>query len=103
MIGEIGVSEFYVDPMQCYGPAYEATATALKDLPQWFEISDILSDETRYSTWKSAFRDSWITAWKKYGKPETMAIWQDHESGLAIDMKTGETLNWKRYGDDAEP
>lgn len=99
---EIGVDEFYVDPMQAYGEAMTATKEAIGHIPEWKEIEKILSDNKLYKAWKTTYRDQWFAVWRKLQPSKTLGIWQDHVTHTTIDMATGAELDRRRYGDDLE-
>lgn len=101
-LADAGVDEFFVDPMQAYGPSFEAMKLALVNDERWPEIERIMQDDDAYAKWKADFRKSWETAWKKHEKnrPDTLPIWSDHENKVWVDMRTGEQMSPSLYGDD---
>jgi DNA repair photolyase len=101
-MAELKVNEFHVDPMQAYGEAFEATKQALKDMPDWPKIEEMLRDDAKYQVWKNKYRDDWFTAWRTYGHKECLPVWKDHKNHVMIDMNTGQELNRRVYGDDAQ-
>ncbi len=101
-LAEAGVDEFFVDPMQAYGPSFEAMKQALKTDPRWPEIEKIMLSKELYPKWKEDFRRAWEIAWNKNKgiSQHTLPIWSDHEHKVWQRLDTGTILNPKFYGDD---
>lgn len=99
-MAELEVDEFHVDPMQAYGEAFTATKEALKDIPEWPKLEEMLLDDTKYQVWKDQYRDAWFTAWRTYGHKKCLPIWMDHKHHVMTDMNTGRELDHRVYGDD---
>ena len=96
------VDEFFVDPMQPYEEAFVATAEAMADEPDWPLAAEIMSDKPKYLKWKEQYRKDWFKAWKDHGSEGTLPIWSDHENHVWVDMRTGESMDPRAYGDDLE-
>lgn len=101
-MAELGVDEFYVDPMQAYGEAMKATKEAIGHIKEWPEIEKLLTDKIAYREWKEKYRETWFKVWEKNKSPKTLAIWQDHITHKTVDMSTGKELDRALYGDDLE-
>lgn len=99
-LSEIGVDEFFVDPMQAYRESFMATFDACKDEEEWPQISRIVLDKQGYNDWKDKFGERWIEVWRKYDNGKTLAIWSDHVRHVWINMSTGKQMDHKEYGDD---
>jgi len=98
-MANIGVDEFFVDPMQTYSESYDALKGSMIDDSNWSAIDHIMTDKVRFKLWKDQYRDAWISEWKKVGDPsKTLAIWCDHVHKVWIDMITGKNLNPRNYG-----
>lgn len=104
-MADIGVDQWYVDPMQAYSESWEALKVSMVGHPDWSAIEHIMSDRERYLDWKATYRQQWKEAWDKvqHKSPNTLPIWCDHISGQWVDLRTGEEMDHKRYGDDVEP
>lgn len=100
-LAELQVDEYFVDPMQPYKDAFEAVFGAVKNEEAWPEVRDLLSDKPRYSAWKDNQGEVWTEIWKKHDNKKTLAIWCDHERKVWINMRTGEQMDERNYGDDA--
>lgn len=98
-LADIGVDEFFVDPMQAYAQSFDATFGALSDLPEWPRIQSIIKGGG-YARWKRAYRVLWQIAWKPYMHLPILPIWSDHEHHTWVDMRTGEIMSKRLYGDD---
>jgi len=103
-LAEIGVDEFFVDPMQAYSESWDALKACLKDHPQWAAIEEIMGDKDAYDEWKALYKARWFEAWDKVRKiaPETLPIWSDHVHHTWTDMRTNKQMDIHRYGDDLE-
>lgn len=91
------VDEFFVDSMQAYKESFSATNAAMQGHPDWAEAAKIIQDKAAYAKWKTRHRDSWMTAWRKFGRPGALPIWCDHETRVWEDMNTGLALDRKAY------
>ncbi len=102
-LADAKVDEFFVDPMQAYGASFEAMRIALTGDPRWPQIEAAMKNPCAYLPWKDQYQQAWDAAWKKYGKdlPDTLPIWSDHESKVWVDMRTGQQMSLKHYGDDS--
>lgn len=60
----------------------------------------IIGDKIAYKAWKDGFRKMWEDAWLPKGKTDVLPIWCDHENDTWIDMRDGQQMNPRRYGDD---
>lgn len=103
-LANIGVDEFFVDPMQAYGESWEAMKACLAGHSSWPGIEAVMEDKEAYAEWKEEYRRSWFEAWAKVRKksPKTLPIWSDHASKTWLDMNTGRQMDVFRYGDDLE-
>jgi DNA repair photolyase len=101
-LSEIGVDEFFVDPMQPYKQSAEAVFEAVQDEPDWPKVRELLLDKERYNAWKDWQQELWPETWQRLNNDTTLAIWCDHERKVWINMKNGEQMDWTRYGDDKE-
>lgn len=99
-LAQIGVDEFFVDPMQPYRESLDSIREAMAAHQHWDEVEAIISNKRVYDRWKEQYKQTWLDAWKKHGDPKTLAIMADHISHTKIDMNTGKQLDWKKYGDD---
>lgn len=100
-MAEIGVHEFFVDPMQAYSESFKALQQAMVGDPSWQAVEDIMLDKAKYQAWKDQYKADWQAAWQKVGAPtETLAIWCDHINHKWCDLMTGQDLNPRIYGDD---
>jgi DNA repair photolyase len=98
-LADIGVDEFFVDPMQAYDQSFTATEETLQNDPDWPKTRTIMQVTDNYNTWKDAFRKAWEKAWKKHGREETLAIWCDHINHTWDNLRTGEKLDPRNYND----
>ncbi len=102
-LAELGVDEYFVDPMQAYKESYESFEQACKRLPgiKWNEIEEIMKNKQKYNEWKSNFQDKWNESRAKYESlaPNQLPIWSDHEHRVWVNMKNGLQMNKKNYGD----
>lgn len=103
-LAEIGVDEFFADPMQAYSESWDALKGCLKDHPQWPAIEEIMGDKTAYDEWKALYKARWFEAWSKVRKtsPNTLPVWSDHVHHTWINMNTGKDMDPRKYGDDLE-
>ncbi len=103
-LADIGVDEYFVDPMQPYKESFEAFRAACLGLNgvNWEEIQAIMLDRDRYFEWKGNFFKLWDTERKKHEArvPHQLPIWSDHEHKVWIDMRTGQQMSKRVYGDD---
>lgn len=104
-LSDIGVDEFFVDPMQPYKEAIqEITAHVQNSLfvtDEWDAARTMMTDKTDYATWKKRNLYIWQMLWDKvrHKSPHTMPIMSDHESKQKIDLRTGKLLDWEKYDD----
>jgi DNA repair photolyase len=106
LLTELQVDEYFVDPMQPYKEAFESFRNAcqgLKDV-NWHEIERIMTDKDEYLDWKFEFFQDWNEHRKKYQHlaPNQLPIWCDHENKVWVNMLTGEQMDHRAYGDEAE-
>lgn len=99
---EIGIDEFFVDPMQVYSDSFASFSQAMQNHPDWPAIHYIMSDKSRYNAWKAQFKQLWDAAWKKTNNKSTLPIWCDHEKNTWVDMRSGSQMDLKYYGDDLD-
>lgn len=101
-LSNIGVDEFFVDPMQAYDTSFVALMESIQNHPQSGEIYSIMTNDDAYQRWKDNYKQSWLTAWNKYKStnPNTLPIWSDHENKVWRDMRTNQEMDHKNYGDD---
>lgn len=98
-LAEIGVDEFFVDPMQPYHQSMLELEKALAMHPDKDDIISLMSDRQRYNHWKNSMHSEWSDAWKRVAhlSPNTMPIGADHEAHLKFNLLTGEKLDWDNY------
>lgn len=103
-LAEIGVDEYFVDPMQAYSESWDALKASLQGHPQWPAIEEIMSDKEAYDNWKELYKTRWLEAWAKvqHLSPKTLPIWSDHVHHTWVDMRTDQQMSIDRYGDDLE-
>lgn len=99
---QIGVDEFYIDPMQPYRESIEAMNASFGEDPAWLQVRNIITNPEAYANWKAENCKLCCELWKKYDNQRTFAIWQDHQTKFTIDMRTGAELDRKHYGEDSE-
>lgn len=101
-LADIGVDEFFVDPMQAYGESWEAMKKALQGNEHWTGIEEVMGDKENYTAWKELFKARWFEAWSKvrYKSPHTLPIWGDHVHHTWVNMNDGSQMSLDRYGDD---
>ncbi len=99
-LADVGVDEFFVDPMQGYKAAMEAMDKTVTDKALLGRMWGIMLDKEKYQTWKNNYRDRWFAAWAKVKTNNTLPVWSDHENDVWVDMNTGKQMNQKLYGDD---
>lgn len=99
-IGKLGVDEFFVDPVQPYDESFKRMRECLQGEATWPQVEQIVTEKARYLAWKQQYWDSWKEAWGKYGSPNTLAIWSDHENHVWRKLISGEHMNPQLYGDD---
>lgn len=101
-LAEIKVDEFFVDPMQAYKESFEALETAMHGHKDWKAVRTAMQDAEAFQAWKDTYRDAWIKAWKKvqHLSPNTLPIWSDHVHHVWVDMRNGQQMDFKLYGDD---
>lgn len=103
----LGVDEYFVDPMQPYKESFAAFKEACQQLPagtltlSWAEIEATMLDRHRYLDWKQAFRVRWDAARARvqHLAPQQLPIWSDHELKTWVDLRTGESMSRRDYGD----
>lgn len=84
---------FVVDPMQCYGPSFQAVDTALGNDPKWLECKTILEDKKRYDDWKLENKKAWEDEWIKYKDSGIFAMIMDHQFKERFSLSTGDRIN----------
>jgi len=99
-ISGLGVSEFFVDPMQPYRESFNAVFDAVSHLEEWPTIRDLMLDKDRYNEWKDGQGRAWTDAWRRHGDEDTLAIWCDHQRKIWRNMSTGQQMDHRLYGDD---
>lgn len=102
-LAEIGVEEYFVDPMQPYRESFEAFRQACLKVPtlDWKKIESVMTDKDEYLDWKHEYYQTWNKERKKYEKlaPNQLPIWSDHENKVWVDMRTGKQMDHRYYGD----
>jgi DNA repair photolyase len=91
-MARLKVDEFFLDPMQPYGPALEKVEECLKGDPCAAPAIKIMSNKDLHEAWKKQLHDSWMKAWDQSKSPNTRAVACDHEKGTWKDMATGEDI-----------
>lgn len=101
---EIGVDEYFVDPMQPYKESFDAFREGCAKIPglEWDKIEKVMTDRDSYLDWKYDYFQRWNTVRVKYQHlaPNQLPIWCDHENKVWVDMRSGEQMDQKNYGDD---
>lgn len=109
MIAEVAAvrpAEFFVDPIQPYGPALAALATALKDDPSWPHCHRIMTTPKEFQAWKDNYRATWTQGWRAAITADptlaaaTLPIWSDHVHHSWVDMRTDAVMSKRLYGDE---
>lgn len=102
-LAEIGVDEYFVDPMQPYADSFDAFRKACQNSTavDWPQIEEIMTNKQRYLEWKNTFRCMWDEARLRHksSNPHQMPIWCDHENHVWINMNTGEQMDRRCYND----
>jgi len=105
-LADLKVNEFFVDPMQAYSESFAAIDATMRGDPAhaklWREVSRTVQDAAAFQDWKDTYRAAWERAWAKVQKrsPHTLPIWSDHVHHVWIDMRNGEQMDFKLYGDE---
>lgn len=103
LLAEIGVDEYFVDPMQSYADSFEAFRRACQNSTDvnWPQVEAIMTDKKRYLEWKTDFFTRWDAARRKHQHlvPNQLPIWSDHENRTWIDMRTNTPMDRRNYGD----
>lgn len=106
LLTELQVDEYFVDPMQPYKEAFESFRDACQTLDgvNWPEIERIMTDKDEYLDWKFDFFTDWEKHRRKYQHlaPDQLPIWCDHENKTWVNMLTGEQMDTRNYGDEAD-
>jgi len=97
-LSEIGVEEFFVDPMETYKDSFKSLENAMNTDPAWPSVKAIMTNDVDFQKWKGQYKKDWETTWKRVGNPKTLAIWSDHTNDVWTDMATGTALNHRYYG-----
>lgn len=98
-LAEVGVDEFFIDPMQAYSQSFTATKEALQEDENWEEVEGIMQNKERYLEWKEDYRKRWQAAWARHGSEGTLPIWCDHINHVWQNLTTEEHLNPRCYND----
>ncbi len=104
-LAELGVAEYFVDPMQPYKESFASFRDACAGQNvDWAKIESIMLDKEKYLTWKGEYLELWQTERRKWEHlcPDQLPIWSDHEHHTWVDMRTGESMSKRRYGDDLD-
>ena len=96
-LADLRVDEFFVDSMQPYSESLAATSVAMASHPDWPAVVKIVKDKAEYAKWKKRHRHDWMATWKRFGQPEALPIWCDHETRVWEDMRTGAAMDPKAY------
>jgi len=103
-LAEIGVDEYFVDPMQPYKESFEAFRRACLEIPEldWPKIEATMLVKADYLAWKEAYYKRWQDARIKVAHlaPNQLPIWSDHERKVWLDMRSGQQMVAKAYGDE---
>lgn len=103
-LAELEVDEYFVDPMQPYKESFEAFRKACNTIPNldWHNIESTMLDKEKYLDWKFTYFQTWNAARKKYEHlaPKQLPIWSDHENKIWVDMRTGQQMDHRVYGDE---
>jgi DNA repair photolyase len=102
-LAELKVDEYFVDPMQPYKESFAAFKRACGQVPNlnWQQIEAVMTDKDRYLDWKADYYGRWDKARQKHQHlaPDQLPIWSDHEHKVWIDMRTGQQMSHRHYGD----
>jgi DNA repair photolyase len=101
-LAELQVDEYFVDPMQAYKESFESFKRACVNAGvEWDPIESVMLNKRRYTEWKLDYFEKWNESRKKYEHlaPNQLPIWSDHETRVWVDMRTGEQMNRKGYGE----
>lgn len=101
-LADIGVDEFFVDPVQPYKEALEALDVTMADHADWPRVRKILTDGDSFAAWKEEYRAVWTQAWRSVQgrSPHTLPIWSDHVHHTWVDLRTDQPMSKRLYGDD---
>lgn len=96
---DIGVDEYFVDPMQAYPQAIQHLQKNIGDTKEWPKILEIISDKKEYEVWKQAYHTAWDQTRERYQHraPNQLPIWSDHQNHVWFNMKTKQQMNPKTY------
>lgn len=101
---DLGVDEYFVDPMQPYQESFEAFRNACQGQTgvNWPKIEALMLDKQEYLDWKTDFFLAWDKERAKHQHklPNQLPIWCDHENKTWVDMRTTTQMDWRKYGDD---
>lgn len=104
-LAELQVDEYFVDPMQPYKESFAAFREACEKVSSlnWPQIEATMLDRDRYLDWKFDYLQRWNTAREKHQHlaPDQLPIWSDHETHTWVDMRTGQQMSRRAYGDEA--
>jgi DNA repair photolyase len=105
-LADLGIDEYFVDPMQPYKESFASFRTACQGLEgvNWHEIERIMMDKDEYLDWKADFFGRWNETRKKHQHkaPNQLPIWCDHENKVWLDMRTMTQMDSKHYGEEAK-
>lgn len=103
-LAKLQVDEYFVDPMQPYKESFEAFREACATVPSlnWPEIEATMLDKDKYLDWKFDYLQKWNKAREQHQHlaPNQLPIWSDHEHKVWVNLRTGEQMNKRAYGDD---
>ena len=96
-LANCGIREFYVDPMQTYKASVKAIDDTLAGSEDWRRSREIMTDKERYKEWKEDYKNDWLAAWAAHGNPNVLAIFLDHQSHTALNLRTRKPMSWTNY------
>jgi len=98
---DLGVDEYFVDPMQPYKESFDAFRQACRGLPNmnWPKIEATMLDKDAYLEWKVDFLQAWQKArvMRQSKMPHQLPIWCDHKNKVWVDMRHMVQLDWHTY------
>jgi DNA repair photolyase len=101
---DLGIDEYFVDPMQPYAQSFYAFRKACQCLPNvnWPKIEALMLNRQDYLDWKNDFFLAWNKVRNKlqHKLPQQLPIWCDHENKTWVDMRSLTQMNWNTYSEE---
>lgn len=92
---QIGVRQFFADPMQMYKESTKEVDRVLADHPLWPKCKR--TTEEAYDDWKAEMKQRCTAIVERYKPTGTYTIWCDHVNKIWVDMRTGADIDQKTY------